>query len=79
MMDLSKPDTLCVYCGTDLGEVDRLKVCVAVLEKVAEYAEHSPNCGYTFDPVTQTGEMIGCTCGLEELRADLDALKEEKP
>ena len=52
-----------------------LRARIEVLEKAAEYAEHHPNCGYTFDHVTQTGEMVGCTCGLS---AALDALKEGK-
>ena len=52
---------------------DELHSRLALLEKVAKYAEHTPNCGYTFYPVTQTGEMIGCTCGLETLRAALKA------
>ena len=55
--------------------VDSLRARIEVLEKAAEYAEHHPNCGYTFDHVTQTGEMVGCTCGLS---AALDALKEGK-
>ena len=50
-----------------------LRARIEVLEKAAEYAEHHPNCGYTFDHVTQTGELVGCTCGLE---AALDAAKE---
>ena len=55
------------------GEREALRARIEVLEKAAEYAEHHPNCGYTFDHVTQTGEMVGCTCGLS---AALDALKE---
>ena len=54
-------------------KVDALRARIAVLEKVVEYAEHHPGCGYTFDHVTQTGELVGCTCGLE---AALDAVKE---
>ena len=57
------------------AERDALRDRIEVLEKAAEYAEHHPNCGYTFDHVTQTGEMVGCTCGLS---AALDALKEGK-
>ena len=56
-----------------MNERDALRARIEVLEKVAEYVEHHPNCGYTFDHVTQTGEMVGCTCGLS---AALDALKE---
>jgi len=57
------------------AELTSLRARIEVLEKAAEYAEHHPNCGYTFDHVTQTGEMVGCTCGLS---AALDALKEGK-
>jgi hypothetical protein len=56
-----------------LKRLEALRARIEVLEKAAEYAEHHPNCGYTFDHVTQTGEMVGCTCGLS---AALDALKE---
>ena len=55
-----------------MNERDALRARIEVLEKAAEYAEHHPNCGYTFDHVTQTGELVGCTCGLE---AALDAAK----
>ena len=54
-------------------ELIALRARIAGLEKVVEYAEHHPGCGYTFDHVTQTGELVGCTCGLE---AALDAAKE---
>jgi hypothetical protein len=55
------------------SENKTLRARIAGLEKVVEYAEHHPGCGYTFDHVTQTGELVGCTCGLE---AALDAAKE---
>ena len=55
----------CLQCASFRARIEGL-------EKVAEYAEHHPNCGYTFDHVTQTGEMIGCTCGLS---AALDAAR----
>jgi hypothetical protein len=71
-MDITYADTSppCPSCAA-------LRARIEVLEKVAEYAEHHPGCGYTFDHVTQTyvGELVGCTCGLE---AALTALKEGK-
>jgi hypothetical protein len=70
----------CSRCGEVYGnksheckDVKALRARIAGLEKVVEYAEHHPGCGYTFDHVTQTGELVGCTCGLE---AALDAVKE---
>ena len=65
-MDITYADTSppCPSCAA-------LRARIEVLEKAAEYVEHHPNCGYTFDHVTQTGEMVGCTCGLS---AALDAL-----
>ena len=72
-------DAACLELRKALGDsIEREAALLsrnALLEKVAEYAEHHPNCGYTFDHVTQTGELIGCTCGLS---AALDAAKEGK-
>ena len=61
--------------GEEYIKTMSLRARIEVLEKVVEYAEHHPGCGYTFDHVTQTGELVGCTCGLE---AALDAAKEGK-
>jgi hypothetical protein len=44
---------------------------IALLEKVAEYATHRPDC-------TQKTRSYGCTCKLKELEDALRGLKGEK-
>jgi hypothetical protein len=39
-MDLSKPDTLCVYCGTDLKELARAK---ELLQEMADAVKEDPD------------------------------------
>ena len=35
-MDLSKPDTLCVYCGTNLEDLDKAKELLQILADIVE-------------------------------------------
>ena len=39
-MDLSKPDTLCVYCGTDLKELARAK---ELLQEMVDAMKEDPD------------------------------------
>lgn len=42
-MDLSRPDTVCVYCGTNVAELTALRSRIKKLEKVMDAAERLRN------------------------------------
>ena len=35
-MDLSKPDTLCVYCGTNIEDLDKAKELLQILADIVK-------------------------------------------